>query len=270
MVFMLATPQMTFAQRLPTQADFDALVWQTYPAKGQVGVVATVSLENNLYFLDEDSTRRFLVLNGNPAVDDTYTLAPEKAEWFAVFSFEQSGYVADNDEIDADQLLDTLKQQSAAAQDERRSQGLGDLILDGWAVPPHYDTETNLLEWGTKIHDETGMEFVNYTTRILGRNGVMSATLVTDPINLNAHVADFHQALKGFDFLPGEKYAEYRQGDRLAEFGLAALIVGGAAAAAGKTGLLKTIGLALFAGFAVVASGVGAVYRRVFKRTPKV
>jgi uncharacterized membrane-anchored protein len=50
--------------------------------------------------------------------------------------------------------------------------------------------------------------------------------------------------LQNYSFNEGEKYSEFRSGDKIAEYGLSALIVGGAAAAAVKTGAFK--GLATF------------------------
>jgi uncharacterized membrane-anchored protein len=64
----------------------------------------------------------------------------------------------------------------------------------------------------------------------------------------------------------GERYAEFKPGDRAAEYGLAGLIVGGAAAAAAKSGALKgfikVIGVAAIAAFAALAAFLGRLFRR--------
>ena len=70
----------------------------------------------------------------------------------------------------------------------------------------------------------------------------MNGILVSDPHNLEADIKQFHTALRGYDFVSGERYAEFRQGDHIAEYGLAALIVGGAAAAAASSGAMKGLG----------------------------
>ena len=80
---------------------------------------------------------------------------------------------------------------------------------------------------------------VNYTSRLLGRSGVMSAVLVSSPQTLAEDMQAFNRALAGYDFVAGEKYAEFKSGDRIAEYGLGALVLGGAAAAAAKAGLFK-------------------------------
>jgi uncharacterized membrane-anchored protein len=149
---------------------------------------------------------------------------------------------------------------------ERRRLQLPILKLDGWAVAPHYNAETRRLEWGTRLLREDGQVVVNYTVRILGRSGVMNAILVSEPQSLTTDIVQFKSALQGFEFVAGEKYAEFRQGDRVAEYGLAALIVGGAAAAAAKSGALK--GFAKLAGLAVLGglAVVGAFFRSLFRR----
>ena len=126
--------------------------------------------------------------------------------------------------------------------------------------------QTRRLEWGTRLINDDGNVTVNYTIRLLGRSGVVRALLVSDPQNLNVDIAQFRSALQGFDFVAGERYAEFRQGDRVAEYGLAALVLGGAAAAAASSGALKglwkLIGLGALAVFGVVA----AFLRRIFSR----
>jgi uncharacterized membrane-anchored protein len=66
--------------------------------------------------------------------------------------------------------------------------------------------------------------------------------------------------LNGYSFNAGESYAEYRPGDKVAEYGLAALIVGGAAAVAAKKGLFGVLATFLAAAWKfLVAAVVGAL-----------
>lgn len=57
----------------------------------------------------------------------------------------------DNEKIDADALLMTLKEQDDSGNAKRRRLGLREMYTDGWYVPPHYDPSTKYLEWGLKI-----------------------------------------------------------------------------------------------------------------------
>ena len=64
---------------------------------------------------------------------------------------------------------------------------------------------------------------------------------------MNSAIADFKEKLNGFEYNQGERYTEFKEGDKIAEYGLAALILGGAAAVASKKGFFAVI-LAFLAG----------------------
>jgi uncharacterized membrane-anchored protein len=111
---------------------------------------------------------------------------------------------------------------------------------------------------------------LNYTVRLLGRTGVESAILVSRPETLDDDIKSFKKALQGFEFNAGERYSEFKQGDRIAEFGLAALVAGGAAAVATKAGFWKVLGGALAAFWKVIAAffvAATAGVRKFFTRS---
>ena len=110
---------------------------------------------------------------------------------------------------------------------------------------------------------------VNYTSRLLGRKGIMSAVLVSSPDTLGPDSTAFKALLGGFDYVTGERYSEFKQGDRVAEFGLAALVLGGAAAVATKKGFWAAIVAFLGAfwkvliGFVVAGlAGIGSLFKK--------
>src|SRR5690606_6227101 len=116
---------------------------------------------------------------------------------------------------------------------------------------------------------QSGSQVVNYNTRLLGRRGVMEVVVVSSPETLTASIADFKELVPGYEFSAGEKYAEFREGDHVAEYGLAALITGGAAAVAAKKGWLAAIGVFLVKMWKLLVIGVvavGAGIRKFFKR----
>ena len=95
----------------------------------------------------------------------------------------------------------------------------------------------------------------------------MSAVLVSDPASLDKDIKSFKAALAGFDFDQGQKYSEFRSGDKVAEYGLAALIVGGAAAVAVKSGAFKALGKFLIFGvFGGLAAAWAAIRSFVSRR----
>ena len=246
--------------------ELQKLAWQKGPGDGAIAGKATIRIPQGFAFLDERNTRRFIELMGNPPRDGHYMIAPASLDWFAVFSFDSIGYVKDDEKIDADKLLADLKSGDEQGNAERKRLGLSPIYTDGWHVPPHYDSNTKRLEWGLRLRDEKGRTNVNYTSRLLGRTGVMSAVLVTSPQTLNEDMKAFSGALKGYEFVSGERYAEFKSGDKIAEYGLAALVVGGAAAAAAKTGLLKSLGKFLWVIIGGAIAGGWSLLKRLFGR----
>jgi len=251
------------------QSEFRKLAWQVGPTSGQIAGKATITVPKDYVFLDGANTRRFLELTGNIPHDGNYTYAPASLAWFAIFSFNPSGYVKDDEKIDPDALLKSLKDSDGPGNEERQRRGMKPIYTDGWQVPPHYDLQTKRLEWGVRLRVEGGEQVINYTTRLLGRSGVMSAILVSDAKSLTQDVDEFKRSLQGFEYVSGERYSEFKQGDKIAEYGLAALILGGAAAVATKKGFWAAI-VAFFAAFwkLAVAAGVailawlGSLFRR--------
>lgn len=239
-------------------AEIGKLSWQIGPSEGKVAGKASLAVPKGHYFLPAAETNKFLALMNNLPRQDSYTFAPENLEWFSIFDFEATGYVRDDEKLDPDAILQSLKDGNVRANEERTKRGLPPVYLEGWFVTPHYDLQTKRLEWATKLRSARGDITVNYKIRMLSRSGVMNATLVSEPATLDKDIRAFKTALSGFSFDAGERYAEYRTGDKIAEYGLTGLIVGGAAAAAAKTGLFKVLGkfaIVIFAGLGAVVMG---------------
>ena len=266
---MASLPMAASAQEDPVFKKIQALEWKVAPATGNIAGKATIALNDGLGFLDAKNTSEFLVLLGNLPQTDTYTVAPKDFSWFSVFSFVDEGYVKDDEKIDADALLAVLKENNVRSMEERAKRGLPKLYLDGWFIAPRYDSESKRLEWATLLHSDGGEKTVNFSTKILGRRGHMDAILVSEPQSLEADIKTFKTALKGFDYVSGERYSEWSQGDKVAAYGLGALILGGAAAVATKKGFWAVIGGVLAAGWKLIAAaavavvaGIGALFKR--------
>ena len=267
-LLFLLLPAAALAQRDPVMImqELQKLAWQRGPGEGAIGARAKIKIPQGYAFLDDRNTRRFLELMGNPPRDNHYMIAPANLDWFAVFSFDAVGYVKDDEKIDADALLDSLKKSDDAGNEERKRLGMEPIYTDGWHVPPHYDAATKRLEWGMRLRDGKGGLHVNYTSRLLGRTGVMSAVLVSSPQTLAEDMKAFNGALGGYEFAAGEKYAEFKSGDKIAEYGLAALVLGGAAAAAAKAGWFKILGKYIWVILAGLGAGGWTLIKRLFGR----
>ncbi len=197
-------------------------------------------------FTDGDGARIYLELTENiPSGTEVGLIAPTDSGWFVVFTYADDGYINDDEVLDADAILESLIAGNQAANVQRESLGWGTLDLVGWEVAPYYDPSTNNLTWATRVrtNGEVGPEdFINHSVRLLGRGGVVSAELVYLPDDQSTATASFSTMVAGFGFNEGQRYAEFREGDRVANYGLMALIAGGAGAVAAKTGLLAFLG----------------------------
>jgi uncharacterized membrane-anchored protein len=243
--------------------ELKSLNWQMSPSIGKVGDKGEFKISEPLMFLDSADTNKFLQFNGNLPNANSYTIAPKKGEWFGVLRFMNEGYVKDDEKIDPESLLQSLKEGNKLGNEEKRKQGLETMTLEGWYFPPRYDADTKRLEWGTKLRSDKDQSItVNVTTKILGRTGYISAILVSSPESLDKDLLSFKQALKGYDFVSGEKYSEWKEGDRVAAYGLGALVLGGAAAAATKKGGLKLIWLAILGAGAAIWAGLKSFFNR--------
>ena len=249
-------------QELPPE--IKALHWQE-SGKGEIADKASIRIPSGYAFLGQADTSKLLQAFGNPPSSDHFLIAPKSLDWFAVFSYDDTGYVKDDEKIDADGLLKSMQAGDKAGNEQRKKLGLEALYTDVWQVPPHYDTATKRLEWGLRLRGESGEKNVNYTSRILGRSGVMTATLVSDTATLAQNTDEFKKVLAGFDYHSGQTYAEFKNGDKVAAIGLGALVLGGAAAVATKKGLWGAIAGFLAAGWKFVAAAAVALFAGIGK-----
>ncbi len=233
--------------------------WQEGPSQAKIGKQAEIQLPVGYRYLDKRDAQVLLKAFGNlPDDSDMGLLSPAgSTDWFVVFSFDDIGYVKDDEKnsIDKEALYASFREGTVAGNERRRSQGVAEMHLVGWAVEPYYNEASNSIEWGLKFQSE-GEIILNYFMKRLGRRGVMSCNLVVNPSDFEEVMPQFREVMNRFDFQSGQKYAEFRAGDMIAEYGLTALVAGGALAAAAKSGLLgklwKVIVLVVLAGMGMI------------------
>ncbi|MFX1680048.1 DUF2167 domain-containing protein [Mitsuaria sp. CC2] len=194
-------------------------------------------------------------------------------DWFATLRFEKSGYIKDDDakHWDSADMLKSFKEGTEASNDERKKMGGRALEITGWAQEPTYAADSHRLVWAMKSR-EVGApanepQGVNYNTYALGREGYMSLNLVTGLDELPKYKGDAQQLLGALEFNDGKRYADFNSStDKVAEYGLAALVLG---VGAKKLGLLAVIG-AFFLKFAKIiilaVVGFGGAFMKLFGR----
>lgn len=227
--------------------------------------LAEVKVAEGFVFANAEETQAALRAWGNPTSGDELGMispASDDEDWVLIFEWSAVGYVKDEDkdEIDATKILKGISKGTEAANSERKKMGAAPLHVKGWIQEPRYDEQTHNLEWALEAEEEgSGNRVANYNVRLLGRKGYMSATLIEDPAKLEQTIPAAEAVLGGFHFQDGQRYADFRSGDKVAKYGLVALVAGGAGAAAMKLGLFAALGKFFAKAWKLVVVGVAAL-----------
>jgi len=229
--------------------------------------VATLHLTSRYRYLDKSETEKLLVAWGNQpghqtqgaiVLGDVDPMAD--GGWAVILTYDDDGHVDDAEasEFDYDDMLKDLKKGTDEANDERKEAGFAPVHLIDWAERPHYDSAMKKLYWAKELAFEgSGAHTLNYDVRVLGREGVLSMNAVATIHQLPQIRADMRPLIEVAEFNPGFRYAEYNsKTDRLAEYGLGALIAGGVAA---KLGLFAKLGALLLAFKKFILVGLVAI-----------
>jgi uncharacterized membrane-anchored protein len=253
--------------------------------QGQIdlrGGLASLNVPKEFNFLGSDDAETVLVkLWGNPPsnVKPLGLLIPAGLTplssncWVVTIDYSEDGYVKDDDasKINYDDLLKQMQAGVAEENKTRKEKGYPTVDLLGWAAQPHYDAATHKLYWAKKLkfEGEDG-DTLNYSIRMLGRKGVLELNAIASVDQLGEIDAQTPEILGMVDFKEGNRYADFDpKVDKVATYGIAALVAGGALAAAAKFGLLKGLWIFILAAkkFIIIgAVAVAAYFKKFFKR----
>lgn len=269
-LLLLLTSNLAAQDAINAGSGNERSIWQAGPQKVALGDVAALDVAEGFVFANAKDTQDLLQKFGNPTSGHEMGLvspASDDEDWLIVFEWAPVGFVKDDDKgkIDADGLLNSIRDATEAGNDERKKMGGGELHVKDWVIPPYYDSETHNLVWALEAVDESGNKVVNYNLRMLGRRGYMSATLITDPEALESNKGQIDTVLAGYSFKNGGGYADFVSGDKLAGYGLTALVVGGAGAAAAKLGLFAVLAKFIGKAWKLVVGAVVALFAAIKK-----
>jgi uncharacterized membrane-anchored protein len=255
------------AYRKKAQAIADGLKYQ----KGEITLksgLAKIAVPDDFRYLDaKDADTVLTKIWGNPKGSGTLgMLVPAKISpaanesWAVIITYDEDGYVKDDEaaKLDYNKLLKEMQEGTAEANKERQKEGYPGIELVGWATPPRYDAATHKMYWAKELKFEgSGENTLNYNIRMLGRRGVLVLNAVAGMSQLPQIEAATPAVLSMVDFQEGHRYTDFNSStDKVAAYGLAALVAGGIA---GKVGLFKGLLVALVAAKKFVIVGVIAV-----------
>ena len=240
----------------------ESIDWKT-EGSGSLGSYATINVPTGYRFTGTAGTVKLMEAFGNlTSGSELGYVSPLNMDWFAVFEFDDIGYVKDDekDQLDGDKILEQLKEGQEQANKQLSERGMPTLEVIGWQTPPFYNPTTNNLEWAIRLRSQGGGQTINYKTKLLGRRGVMDVVLVCSEEELPTVIPEYQKLLTGFSYKKEESYASFTSGDKIAKYGLTGLIVGGGLLVAAKSGLLGKMIKPIIIG--VLA--IGAFLKRLF------
>lgn len=253
------------------------------PADIALAAVATLHLPAQVGFIPKKEAAEISRLYGNPPGDHflgwVVPLDEGQGEWRGWLQYDDSGHVAEDDaqHWKADALLKGLQEGTAAGNAERTKMGQPAIEVTRWIEAPQYDAAMHRLVWSAEVVRKLRTPDVgasaNYNTYVLGRGGYIALDFVADEAGIEAKKPIARALLARIDFNEGHRYGQFNAStDKVATFGLAALIAGVAAKKLGLLALLTGF-LIKFAKIGVIAVGIywkriKALFGRLFGKTP--
>ena len=249
--------------------------WQVGPTVGKLGDVAEIQIPEGYKFSGKDGAQKLLQLSHNlVSGSELGVIIADGGDWFMIFEFDESGYVKDEEggKLDADALLKSLKDNTENANGERAKRGWRAIHVTGWRTRPYYDPQTHNLTWASLVNGDNPAEegSVNHSVRILGRRGTMNVDMVAGPEEYASLTGKFATLVSGFHYMEGNRYSDFTKGDKVAEYGLTALIVGGGAAVALKTGLLAKLWKFIVMGIVAAGAAIKKAIQAIFGKEEKI
>lgn len=238
--------------------------------------LAKINLSDRFRYLDPADAEKVLVeLWGNPPseskslgmiVPANVGLTTENS-WGVLITYQEDGYIKDDDAADINyaDLLKEMREGEAEENAERVKQGYAPMTLVGWAATPHYDKASHKLYWAKEFKvGDFPENTLNYDIRVLGRRGVLSLNAIASMTQLHAVEKDIQQVIGFVEFSEGHRYGDFVAGtDKVAAYGIGALIAGKVAA---KAGLFKLLALFLVKGWKLViiaAFAIGTLLKKL-------
>ena len=151
------------------------------------------------------------------------------------------------------------ERRAQASNKERENKATPPIEIVGWAAPPHYDQSAHKLHWAKEVRFGNETEnTLKYNIRILGRRGVLVLNSVAGMSQLPEIQRNTPAILSAVNFNSGNRYADFNpaSGDKVASYGIAALVAGGVAA---KLGFFKGLRVLIFGAKKFIIIGIAAV-----------
>ena len=239
--------------------------------------MASLEVPPGFGYLDAAQSQYVLEeLWGNPPSETFGMLVPsgqgvlQDDSWAFEISFDDMGYVKDDDagDINYDDLLTEMQNDTRLASEERVRMGYEEVSLVGWAAPPFYDSKNKVLHWAKELKFGTdSLTTLNYNIRILGRKGVLVVNAIGGMNMFEQVKPTIEPIMRSVSFTDSNRYDDFDPSiDKVAAYTVGGLVAGKILAKAGILGLLAKFGKFIVLG--IVAAG-GFIWRFISGRKKK-
>jgi len=195
---------------------------------------------------DRDARRFYEAVEGTKAPDGLEVIVVDPAASTEVmFATIPEGYVRFDDwgDVDADRMLNRVRDNTDEANKERVAHHMPPLEVIGWRERPTLDRTTETVRWAIEARSGDD-KIINATVLTFGRYGYEKLTWVGGAEQDYGGFLTEMRSASSFD--PGARYVDFKDGDKVAAYTIAALVatVIGAKAAV-KAGLLVALAVLL-------------------------
>jgi uncharacterized membrane-anchored protein len=291
MLLALFASLSAFAQAAPSsEASREAELTAAWQAAGKAGNAgpndivlidqATLKLPAGYFFVPNAEGARVLRALGNVVNDSSFVGlvvgTHRDDQWVVVIRYIKEGYIKDDDakNWNADELLNNIRDGVEQSNKDRSSRGFPELQVIGWVEPPAYDAGAHRLVWSLlgkdKDQPDNAPKNINYNTYALGRDGYFSLNLLSGSERIASEKAVAHELLADLSYNAGKRYEDFSATtDRIAAYGLAALVGGIAVKKLGLLAVLAAVVLKFAKVILIGAAVLGAGVMRFFRRKPR-
>ncbi|MBK8158430.1 MAG: DUF2167 domain-containing protein [Rhodospirillaceae bacterium] len=208
--------------------EYEAMQWQEvaqdYALPASHG---RIHLPQGFSILLGGDAERFVYLNNGIEFPGTEAvLYDDNSKALIDFAYREEGYVKDDDwsDIDPVNFLAQMKEGQHASNPERVANGQDAFEVIGWIAEPTYDSTTHVAHYVVEMGNEQG-HWANAVAVKLGRAGHHEVTWVGDLDTFKASgLRTLNLALDSHAYDEGHRYADFKEGDNVAAYGLAGLV----------------------------------------------
>lgn len=225
-------------------AEVKKLHWKKGPGNYDLGGShARISLPSGIEIVTgADAERMAFLLNGLELPETVAIAQSRTSDAIVYIDYYDEGFVTDEDwsDIDPDAMLRDISDATEAANAERRRSGMAPMHTVGWLVPPSYDPDKKVARWAIEL-EENGEHFANIQVIKLGRHGYHQTTWAGPVRGVDGTPRFLQTMIDSHSCDEGYRYADYVEGDKLAGFGIGALVTATAIGSKPGKGLIAAI-----------------------------